>query len=193
MSKKGYRIMVCCLLLMVSGLLYSTINAYSVDPGTIDDPLVTKSYVDEKLEEILNKAGKNDNNVKNDETELDYEQIYLELNKYIDGKLQEVSNVNDINKYQVVEVETGQKLICSDSTEVILRSGTAKIIGNNSGDGISDITIGVDLSDGVTAPKNHLLIIPRDDGRGLDAETKCFVMVKGVHDVISDDTENNDD
>ncbi|GKX30439.1 hypothetical protein SH1V18_29190 [Vallitalea longa] len=202
MSKKGYRIMVCCLLVMVTGLLYTSTNASSVDPGTIDDPLVTKSYVDDRLEEILGKAGQQGTSSKsnNDKTEIDYEQIYLELNKYIDSKLEEVNDLKDSSKYEVVELEIGQDLICSDSTEVILRSGTAKIIGNDTGDGISDITIGIDLSDGVLVPKNHLLIVPRDDERGLKAESKCFVMVRGESEVVDnlpdknkDDTQKTDD
>lgn len=209
MSKKGYRIMVCCLLLMVTGLLYSSTNASSVDPGTIDDPLVTKSYVDDRLDEILNKTGQHSSSSSsknnNEKTEIDYDKIYKELNKYVDSKLEEVNKVNVYSKYVVVELELGQDLICSDSTEVILRSGNAKIIGNDTGDGISDITIGIDLSQGVLVPKNHLLIIPRDDGRGLKAESKCFIMVKGEYHIVdnestdkntdekTDDTEDNDD
>jgi hypothetical protein len=183
MSKKGYRIIICCLLLIASGSLYTSTKASGADAGTIQDPLVTKSYVDEKIEEILNKQGNNTGNKHSDSSNVDYSKIYSQVNKYIDDKMKEKNDNNSIAKFTVVELEAGQSLICKDSTEVILRAGTAKIIGNDAGDGISDITIGIDLAMDVVVPKNHLLIVPRDDGRGLYSETKSYVMVKGEYSV----------
>ncbi|QUH30136.1 hypothetical protein [Vallitalea guaymasensis] len=183
MGKKGYRIIICCLLLIVTGVLYTSTKASSVDPGTIQDPLVTKSYVDEKIAQISNNQGSSSGNNQNTNTDIDYAKIYSEVSMYIDGKLEGIGDNTATAKFEIIELEAGQKLICKDSTEVILRAGSATIIGNETGDGISDITIGIDLAMGVVVPKNHLLIVPRDDGRGLQIATKAYVMVKGEYSV----------
>lgn len=83
-------------------------------------------------------------------------------------------------KMVVVEVPAGKKLIGSAGTEIIVRSGTATAIDSQNG-GLSDVTAGVDLRMGDTAPTNHLLIVPRDDGRGITAVTSLFVMVRGAY------------
>ena len=81
-------------------------------------------------------------------------------------------------KFVVVKVDAGKSLIGSASAEIILRSGTATAIAGASG-GVSDLTGGTDLSTGTDVSKNHLLIIPADDGRGIRCTTTCYVMVKG--------------
>lgn len=99
-------------------------------PGSEQDPLVSKSYVDQKL------------------------------------------------AMSVVEVPAGKQIICSAGTEVIVRGGTATVIDSPMG-GLADVTGGKDLRKGEQAPANHLLIVPRDDGRGLKATTALILMVRG--------------
>ena len=84
----------------------------------------------------------------------------------------------EVPKFVVVKVDAGKSLIGSASAEIILRSGTATAIAGASG-GVSDLTGGTDLSTGTDVSKNHLLIIPADDGRGIRCTTTCYVMVKG--------------
>jgi hypothetical protein len=99
-------------------------------PGSEQDPLVSKSYVDQKLGLV------------------------------------------------VVEVAAGNRLIASSGTEMILRSGQATAIDSEMG-GLSDVTAGKDIRQGEAVAKNHLLIVPRDDGRGLLASTDLIVLVRG--------------
>lgn len=187
MARKGYLIIICCLLLIITGLLYTSTNASSGDPGTIADPLVTKSYVDEKLDALLTKIDQqgvpnSNTNNQNTNTEVDYAQIYADIDKYIETKLTGTNlSDNAYSKFEVIGLEPGSKLICSESTEVILRAGSATVITNETGDGLADITIGIDLAMGVAVPKNHLLIVPRTDGRGLQIVTKAWIMVKGEY------------
>lgn len=91
---------------------------------------------------------------------------------YVDGKV----------SYKPVRLETGQKLIGDEGTEVILRSGEATAIDNGS-NGISDITAGKDLMTGNTVAANHLLLIPRKDGRGIAVSTEAWVMIRGNYTV----------
>ncbi len=99
-------------------------------PGSTEDPVVTKSYVDAKT------------------------------------------------VYQVVHMQAGQKMVGKAGTELIVRSGEVTAI-DNGVDGLSDITGGTDLKTGTTCKINHLLLVPRDDGRGVKAGTEAYVMVRG--------------
>ena len=70
-----------------------------------------------------------------------------------------------------------------EGTELILRSGEATAVGNIDGDGVSDVTLGVDLKMGEKINRNHLLIVPRKDGRGIVAKTDSWIMVKGKYEI----------
>ena len=70
-------------------------------------------------------------------------------------------------------------LIGDAGSEIILRSGSATAITSPSG-GLSDVTAGTDITEGKPIPANHLLIIPRSDGRGIFVtKNSTFVMVRG--------------
>jgi len=101
-------------------------------PGSPDDPVVTKSYVDSKL------------------------------------------------AYAVLHLQQGQRLIGGEGTEIIVRSGEVTAIDNGK-DGISDITGGSDLKSGVICKANHLILVPRSDGRGITAASEAYIMIRGTY------------
>ncbi len=82
--------------------------------------------------------------------------------------------------YEVVHVEAGKDVIATGSTEMILRSGSAKAVTNGT-DGVSDMTSGIDLQKNYTIHANHLLLVPRDDGRGIHTQTECYLMIRGPY------------
>lgn len=84
------------------------------------------------------------------------------------------------NVFEVVEVQAGSKLLGGGGTEMILRGGKATAIDNGK-DGISDLTAGKDLKMNTTIALNHLLLIPKNDGRGIACSVKSWVMVKGAY------------
>ena len=85
-------------------------------------------------------------------------------------------------KFQVVEVPAGKSVIGDAGTEMILRMGTCSVIGTSKG-GVSDVTMGFDLADGVVVQGNHLLIVPLSDGRGVYTSTNCILMIKGGYQI----------
>jgi hypothetical protein len=91
-------------------------------------------------------------------------------------------NLFSLSHFKIVDVTAGQKLMCSEGTEFILRSGSGNAVGRNLG-GICDITSGVDLVTGAPVKKNHLILIPRDDARGFAAASDSVLMVKGRHQI----------
>ena len=136
-------------------LLGSTI-AFS-EPGDENDPLVTLSYVNRSIEQVKT---------------------------YIDTKLGSVGSSTGSGTYslEVVNVSKGQFLIADGGTEIILRSGNATAVVSDLG-GLCDITAGVDLNKDVPIPSNHLLLVPRDDGRGVYCSTDAVFMVRGDYQI----------
>lgn len=90
------------------------------------------------------------------------------------------SYVDSKTAYTPISLTAGQKLIGGEGCEIILRSGEASAIGNSS-NGVSDVTAGMDLMSGAYVGANHLLLVPRNDGRGIYAITDIWVMVRGTY------------
>ena len=129
------------------------VYASTKEPGSKEDPIVTMSFVELKIEQ---------------------------LKDYIDQKSFSSNGSNPIQSptFKVVELKGGQSLIAGAGTELILRSGEASAISSSLG-GLSDVTGAKDLQKDEKVPTNHLLIIPRDDGRGVRALADCFLLVRG--------------
>lgn len=147
-------------------ILLGTTVAFS-EPGSYSDPLVTSGYVDAKIEQ---------------------------LKFYINEKLAGAGSSSEESSWGVVEVSAGESLVCKDGTEIILRSGKGEAISkititSSNGveqsidNGLTDVTDGRDLKMGENIPVDHLLIIPRDDGRGVYCISKSFFLVKGKYDI----------
>ena len=134
-------------------------------PGSNDDPLVTKSYVDEKIKQLETAAS-------SDPFPFD-----------------KVQNQNETQESAVkiiftpVLINAGESIIGHEGTELILRSGEAYAVVSGT-NGLSDITEGIDLLNGEKIPENHLLVVPRDDGRGFLAKTDVWVLAKGGFDIL---------
>ncbi|MBE6034225.1 MAG: hypothetical protein E7222_05935 [Clostridiales bacterium] len=92
------------------------------------------------------------------------------------------SYVDSKTSFSPISLTAGQKLIGGEGTEIILRSGEATAI-DNGANGISDLTVGMDLMTGSQVVTNHLLLVPRNDGRGITAVTDIWVMVRGTYTV----------
>jgi hypothetical protein len=143
-------------LILISIILCGTV-AFS-EPGSEEDPLVSLSYLEKRMEQ---------------------------LKLYIDERLSSIGNGpqgSQANKLEVVEILSGQSIIGESGTELILRGGKAKIAAGELG-GLSDVTSGTDLGMDGSVPPNHLLIIPRDDGRGVYAITDAIFLVRGAYEI----------
>ncbi len=91
-----------------------------------------------------------------------------------------------IDKYvrqEVVTLSKGQQLVAAAGTEIIVRMGRAIAVDSEQG-GLSNVTAGRDIKGGETIPLNHLIIIPRDDGRGflVDSAT-VIIMIRGPYEI----------
>ena len=139
--------------LVCLGMMFTVVLA---DPGTEADPLISKAYIDDVL----------------------MPRIEQFVESKIAGLRGDGTNAGGADVFQVVNVASGEKVICSAGAELILRMGKATIIATEKG-GLADTTAGFDLADGTSMPANHLLIVPVADGRGIEAKSDVIVMIKG--------------
>lgn len=134
-------------------------------PGSPQDPLVTKSYVDSAIQAAM-------------------AQLQQSLSQLVSQDVQQLVGSSGQGQgstsFQVVTVAAGSTIIGDASTELIVRAGVATAVVSAAG-GVSDLTGGRDLAKGAVAPPNHLLLIPRTDGRGLHAKTTLIVLVSGAY------------
>jgi len=101
-------------------------------PGSADDPLVSKSYVDEKLSQLVKEEFEN-----------------------VGG------TVGGSASLEVVTLAAGQTLYAGAGTEMIVRVGQTQVV-SGTVDGIPDVTSGVDVKPGSAVELNHLLVNPRE-------------------------------
>ena len=81
-------------------------------------------------------------------------------------------------RWRIVNLEPGQRLIAQAGAEIILRAGKACVIASPAG-GLADVTAGRDVGQGALVA-NHLLVVPRSDGRGVEALTRTVLMARGA-------------
>ncbi|OXS55916.1 hypothetical protein B1A99_22080 [Cohnella sp. CIP 111063] len=127
-------------------------------PGSVDDPLVTKAYVDAAVEKLVKQ------------------------------ELEKIGSTGGggSTALEVVTVPWGSKLIVGDGGEMIVRSGKA-IAYSSDANGLSDLTDGTDIKPGKAVGNNHLILNPRGE-RGVEADPKqakgLIVLVRGEYKLL---------
>jgi hypothetical protein len=150
------------MLLGVFAFTFTAVSAaYSSNVGTESDPLVSKSYVDAQIAQLKSQINTSNTSTANTSTQV------------VTNKV-----VTEEAGYETVSVAVGKRLMGDDGTEIILRAGkgVVYIIGK---DGISDLTTGQNLVTGDKIQTNHLLVVPRGDGRGIVVSEAAWFLVKG--------------
>ncbi|MFZ5652580.1 MAG: hypothetical protein ACOY4I_17240 [Bacillota bacterium] len=120
------------------------------EPGSVNDPLVTRSYVESQINSRL--PG----------------QVNDTIKAYADKYM----------AWKVADLTPGQQLEAKAGAEIIVRAGRTLVV-DPVGSGIPDVTKGGNITAGQAVDLDHLLIVPRSDGRGISAQTKAIVMYKG--------------
>ena len=144
--------------------LITAVAAVIASPGSGDDPLVTLSYITDK--------------------------VIPEIKAYIDEKFSETNSSNETvhttaPDFNLVNVTANHKIIGDEGTQFVLRMGTGTIVATETG-GVADLTQGVDLKHGTPIPANHNLLAPKNDSRGVHMETDGILLIKGTYTVIPD-------
>lgn len=159
-SYKGIFIAAAVGFTILGGQVFADYSAASV-PGSADDPVVTKSYVDQQIQRALG-----------------------------GGAAVKPGNVEPAPTaavLQVAELLPGQTIYGFEGTEFIVRTGRVVSVPGVNGDGLIDLTAGADLTAGWEVNHNHLLLIPRSDSRGLrlhpEYDGKAYIVVRGQYEI----------
>ncbi len=134
-------------------------------PGSEDDPLVSVSYLETKLDQLKSELV-----------------TMLEDNQNNQTSPQE----NSAELFEVLQFEPGTQIVFGASTEFIVRRGTATLIDPDNNN-MPDLTSGVDIESDQVIPLNHHMLCPRRDGRGLtvtEDSDPFWIMIKGEYIVI---------
>ncbi len=87
--------------------------------------------------------------------------------------------------FEVVELTWGDAVYAVSACEIQLRAGEAFCIAPDASQGLADITTGDEIYNGQSLETNHLLLIPRGDGRGIMANSQSvFIMVRGEYKIV---------
>jgi len=149
-------------------------SAAFADTSVLDtesDPLVTLSYITEILKP----------------------QLTSEILAEVNNLLQDISDMPPVsyNNFQVIHMNHNQELIASGPLELILRAGECKAFISleeniKNGVGLSDLTGALEILSGQALTKNHYILIPRADGRGIIiTSSEAYIMVRGEYQIVS--------
>lgn len=166
-------------------------NAGLVDPnqpGSVNDPLITKSYVDQVVASQVKSEI-----VKQMEAQLaELDQMLADKKQEMDAQIVQFQKqleavVGQAGGTTVVELQPSQTLFAAQGTSLIVRNGTTVAVSTDA-NGIPDVTGGKDLMDGTAVSLNHMLLFPRE-GRGIKSthSSTVFVMVTGGYTVLNPD------
>lgn len=188
-KRKSRIALLACMVLSFAMLAVSS-AAGAGQPGSTDDPLVTKSYVDQKISQLAAQIGSGSGTSgTGNVSQATIDQLRTDvgdLTKFIIDALQQIETLKGRVAaleagYTVVEnVQAGKKIILAGGSEAILRSGSATAIEGTNG-GLVDASAGVDLKQGANVPLQHLLISSRSDGRGLLIKSASYLLVRGSY------------
>lgn len=190
--KSRYKVSLAAVLLgggIVAGsLMNNSVNGASSSgqPGTADDPVVTKSYVDQKIAQAIKGEG-TASSTSSKATSSTAPATNATSNTTASGAsgAGKTSTPEQTEALKVVDVKPGQKLIAKAGSEFILRNGYA-VVYSMDASGAIDITSGTEIVHNQAVEKNHLLSFPRE-GRGIQVkEGQKFglvVMVRGGYTV----------
>jgi len=162
--KTGWKIATAVVLIggsvWAGSLLNMQAEGAGTTPGTADDPVVTKSYVDQAIQQALGGGDSSSPNT---------------------PSTGESGSSSSSDGIQIVEVKPGKILIASAGAEFIVRAGKA-VVYSADVNGVADLTDGKDIPNGGTVTNNHLLSFPRE-GRGIQVQEgdthNLTVMVRG--------------
>jgi len=160
-NKKKSRLVTLLTFVLVA-VVFAGVGAYAATTiGSQSDPLVTLSYLNEKL----------------------YPQLLDKISDEADDMTAELKTSlqtsGGVNTYTVVSLSKGQKLVGSVGCEVLLRIGSASVIATDN-PGLVDTTGGSSLNAGAAVTKNHLYMVTIAGG-GIQATDSVKAIVRGAY------------
>jgi hypothetical protein len=146
--------------------------------GSREDPIVTVSYVSSYVEAALNRAMQN----------IDIGDIGSAPAPRVYSMDDADNNNNNHSSFELVMLMQNQTIRATSGVgtlELIVRQGSqAAVTSQHHNLGLADLTSAEEHLNGDIVPVNHLLLIPRADGRGLLVLSEtAFILVRGDYEI----------
>jgi len=166
--------------LLAGLLLLSHLSTSAIaQPGTATDPLVTQRYVDDRIAELQAQINALQGAQSGGQTtggQVSAGITPAERTAIVNEILQAMG-ASQVVPFTPLFVPAGSTLVANAGVEFIVRSGTAYVIAGPNG--LVDVTAGQDIGNGQRVSRNHLMLVPATDGRGLYFATDAWIMIKG--------------
>lgn len=155
-------------------VLFGYNSIMAAQPGSEADPLVSVSYLEQRLAAHTIGSGITDELL---------EFIVQDITRSVLQTLGETDQLRPLQGYMYVpvNVQGGYSLIGGYGTEIILRTGSA-VSFTDVDDGIVNVTTGRELFNGDEVQANNVIIVPREDGRGVVVTSNtAWFLVRGSY------------
>lgn len=152
MKERKAKIIICAVLAVCAIAGITVYAAYNY--GTKDDPLITKSYLDEVLTPEL------------------MEEFNAQLDAY--------DSASEDGTFMVLTLSKGQKLKCQVGCEVMLRIGAAYASGPDS-PVLVDTTLGRTLENDAALERNHLYMVTIVNNGLTASASTTKVLIRGEY------------
>ncbi len=181
MKKRLITIALAVVLILVTG-----VYAVYGDNDITNDPLISLSYINEvlwpEIEDMVERAVKVGELIR-DETD---EEEETEEETETEAPDEPVAPDKSF-EFEVLHLTEDTILVSETPCEIILRSGRATAYLDGNDNGLADLTDGGELMEGDSLVANHLLMIPRGDGRGLKITSEeAYIMVRGGYTIVEE-------
>jgi len=212
-SRKQITIFASLLVLIASIFIGSFHVTLDAQPGSQNDPLVTQRFVEDRIATLTAEINQLRNIIHAINPDLiaaadtdnfgvaNRDQLFADFIIYFEAMYGDLIRQAGLSTdhapgedmppqdrectvvpFTPVLIPAGRTLRAHAGVEFIVRGGQATVISGV--DGLVDVTAGFDRTNGQTIPLNHLMLVPRTDGRGLRAVTDTWVMIKGIYEII---------
>ena len=183
--------------LAVALILVAGVYAVYGDSDITGDPLVSLSYINEvlwpEIEDMIERAISGED-IRREEvdTEEDTEEETEEDTEESTEAEPEIPEEPEAQvksfEYEVLHLTENALLLSETPCEIILRSGSAAAYLAGNDNGLADLTDGGELMEGDALVSNHLLMIPRGDGRGVRiTSNEAYIMVRGGYRIVEEE------
>jgi len=203
MNRKTIKSLLAFVLLLA--MLATLIVPVFAQPGDASDQVVTRRYVADRIAQVMAEVNSlratvnsiTGGTVGGEIALSDRDALFADVMIYFEAMygdmlraalaFSEGTDPNPVEPevvpFEALLVPAGSTLTAEAGVEFVLRSGQATAISGPNG--MVDVTAGHDITHGTRIPTNHLLLVPRTDGRGFFANTDTWVMIKGRFEVTS--------
>ena len=168
---------------LVAIILLVGVNVPSLvgaQPGDAHDPLVTRRYVDSRINELTAQIARLEAMIGGGQIPPHTPTPTPPPSPPVDAPVTGMLPVA-VATFQVYNVPEGRTIFFEAGAEIILRLGHATAVTGYAG--FIDVTAGRDVTNGETIYHNHLLIVPVTDGRGIHFHTSGWILIKGGYTV----------